>query len=561
MKSWQKRWFNIKGDYMYYYSTQDESKSPAGVIFLPGSCVIEHPFSAAESDKFLFEIGPESPDRTRMAPAHETYLLAAETDEERRDWIKAIKQVLYASIGGAIFGRSLEDTLNFEKVRDKQRKVPEIVQLCANYILEKGIDEEGIFRLPGRSVLIKKISDEFDRGVRPEIDVPEMDIHTAASLLKSYLRDLPSPLIPTDFYEQVMQVIMRELPPDPGKALGKLSELMCSIPVHNYNLLQYICQFLGKVAAHSDKNKMTSLNLATVFVQAFIRPDDDDPALLMATANMRTVATLVFIERCEQIFKVEYTSDGVAVVVDDLLRLGCGTEDIENVSSTGVARLPSMLLNPDLLGLEFNGSDPPAALRRPNADRLSRQVSMNQVRRLELGNNRRLGGVYSQNSKNGSESNSGDGEATSSENIEMPPENRLEPGDVKQEEDEETKHPVAPPRPVHQKQKLQTIPAVASSSFVSVGSDSAAVETLINLDLSNFSKPELRAHVDRLCQELVIRQKIIEDLSERAQLTEQKYERQVNAFMQKMANNQTDGDKCSDQLRLYIEKYGPLHDF
>lgn len=415
-------------------------------------------------------------------------------------------------------------------------------------------------RLPGRSVLIKKISDEFDRGERPEIDVPEMDIHTAASLLKSYLRDLPSPLIPTEFYERVMQVIMRELPPDPGKALGKLSELMRSIPVHNYNLLQYICQFLGKVAAHSDKNKMTSLNLATVFVQAFIRPDDDDPALLMATANSRTVATLVFIERCEQIFRVEYTSDGVAVVVDDLLGLGCGTEDIENVSSTGVARLPSVLLNPDLLGLEFDGSDPPAALRRPNADRLSRKVSMNQVRRLELGNNRRLGGVYSQNSRNRNESSSGDGEATSLENIEMPPENRLEPGDVKQAEDDETKHPVAPPRPVHQKQK-QTIPAVSSSSFLSVGSDSAAVETLINLDLSKFSKSELRAHVDRLCQELVIRQKIIEDLNERAQLTEQKYARQVNAFMQKMANNQTDGDKCSDQLRLYVEKYGPLHDF
>lgn len=410
--------------------------------------------------------------------------------------------------------------------------------------------------MPGRSVLIKKISDDFDRGERPEIDVPEMDIHTAASLLKSYLRDLPGPLIPTEFYERVMQVIMRELPPDPEKALGRLAELMRSVPVHNYNLLQYICQFLGKVAAHSDKNKMTSVNLATVFVQSFIRPEDDDPALLMATASSRTVATLVFIERCEQIFRVEYTSDGVAVAVDDLLRL----EDIEYVS-TGVARLPSMLLNPDLLGLEFNGGDPPAALRRPNASRLSRQVSMKQVRQLELGSNRRLGGVYGQNSKNGNESNSGDGEAASSENVEMLPENRLEPGDVKQVEDEEKKHPVAPPRTVHQKQKLQAKSAFPSSSAMSVGNDSAAVETLISLDLSNFSESELRAHIDRLCQELVIRQKIIEDLSEKAQLTEQKYERQVNAIVQKMADNQTDGDKCSNQLRLYVEKYGALHDF
>lgn len=58
VKSWQRRWFTIKGDCMYYYSVQDESKSPLGVIFLPGSRVIEHAFNVAEPDKFLFEIAP-----------------------------------------------------------------------------------------------------------------------------------------------------------------------------------------------------------------------------------------------------------------------------------------------------------------------------------------------------------------------------------------------------------------------------------------------------------------------------------------------------------------------
>lgn len=44
----------------------------------------------------------ESPERQRMAPTHETYPLAAESDEERKDWIKSIKQVLYASVGGGM---------------------------------------------------------------------------------------------------------------------------------------------------------------------------------------------------------------------------------------------------------------------------------------------------------------------------------------------------------------------------------------------------------------------------------------------------------------------------
>jgi len=38
-----------------------------------------------------------------MSPSHETYLLAAETDDERKDWIRAIKHVLYSVSGGGMF--------------------------------------------------------------------------------------------------------------------------------------------------------------------------------------------------------------------------------------------------------------------------------------------------------------------------------------------------------------------------------------------------------------------------------------------------------------------------
>lgn len=53
---------------------------------------------------------------------------------------------LFLSEYSAIFGRSLEETLHFEMVRDPRRKVPEIVQVCTDYILKKGLTEEGIFR-------------------------------------------------------------------------------------------------------------------------------------------------------------------------------------------------------------------------------------------------------------------------------------------------------------------------------------------------------------------------------------------------------------------------------
>ena len=56
VRSWQQRWFVVKGDHMCYFSSEDETKTPVGRIFLPGSDVLEHPHNSADPDKYLFQI-------------------------------------------------------------------------------------------------------------------------------------------------------------------------------------------------------------------------------------------------------------------------------------------------------------------------------------------------------------------------------------------------------------------------------------------------------------------------------------------------------------------------
>jgi len=58
-------------------------------------------------------------------------------------------------------------------------------------------------------VVIRQLQEMFDRGERPTLtddDPPNivLDTHTVASLLKSYLRELPEPLVPCNAYEQVI---------------------------------------------------------------------------------------------------------------------------------------------------------------------------------------------------------------------------------------------------------------------------------------------------------------------------------------------------------------------
>ena len=58
LRSWQRRWFNLKEDKtLYVFSSEDESKSPVGNLYLDGYRIIELPHSN-EQEKFLFDIVP-----------------------------------------------------------------------------------------------------------------------------------------------------------------------------------------------------------------------------------------------------------------------------------------------------------------------------------------------------------------------------------------------------------------------------------------------------------------------------------------------------------------------
>uniref|UniRef100_A0A8D0GEG6 PH domain-containing protein n=1 Tax=Sphenodon punctatus TaxID=8508 RepID=A0A8D0GEG6_SPHPU len=57
VKTWHTRWFVLKGDQLYYFKDEDETK-PLGTIFLPGNKVLEHPCNEDSPGKFLFEVIP-----------------------------------------------------------------------------------------------------------------------------------------------------------------------------------------------------------------------------------------------------------------------------------------------------------------------------------------------------------------------------------------------------------------------------------------------------------------------------------------------------------------------
>ncbi|KAL4617324.1 rho GTPase-activating protein 24 [Arapaima gigas] len=276
VKTWHTRWFVLKGDQLYYYKDEDETKA-LGTIVLHGNRVTEHPNNGEEAGKYLFEVVPGG-DRERMTANHETYLLMASSQNDMEDWVKTIRRVIWAPFGGGIFGQKLEETVRYER-RFGNKLAPMLVEQCVDFIRQWGLQEEGLFRLPGQANLVKELQDAFDCGEKPSFDC-NTDVHTVASLLKLYLRELPEPVIPFAKYDDFL-FCTKLLSRDEESGMKELRKQVKSLPLVNYNLLKYICRFLDEVQSYSGVNKMSVQNLATVFGPNILRPKIEDPVAIM----------------------------------------------------------------------------------------------------------------------------------------------------------------------------------------------------------------------------------------------------------------------------------------
>ncbi|XP_067262545.1 rho GTPase-activating protein 25 isoform X1 [Chanodichthys erythropterus] len=291
VKNWQLRFFVLRGNVLTYHKDDRES-AVQGTIPLFSCQVNELPSNA--DDKFLFEIIPSSStDRER-----ETYVLMATSQSEMEEWVRSIRKAIGSRSNG-VFGKSLPDIMVYEK-KFGPRLVPILVEKCAEFIREHGLNEEGIFRLPGQDNQVKQFREAFDAGERPSFP-SDTDVHTVGSLLKLYLRELPEPVVPWSQYQDFLDSTLML---DAATALGKekLEKQISLLPKVNYNLLSYVCRFLFEVQQNSKVNKMSVENLATVMGVNLFKPQVEDAISMMKGTPMIQKVMTVMIRHHELLF-------------------------------------------------------------------------------------------------------------------------------------------------------------------------------------------------------------------------------------------------------------------
>ncbi|XP_062867541.1 rho GTPase-activating protein 24 [Trichomycterus rosablanca] len=202
-----------------------------------------------------------------------SYFFLSNSCGQGDEWLKSLNKGVWIPFTG-VFGQRLEETVVYER-RYGDHMVPLVVEQCADFIREHGLLEVGLFRQPGQATLVKELQEAFDAGEKPSFD-SSTDVHTVASLLKLYLRELPEPLVPFSRYQQFL-LCGKKIPTGREQGLLELKNLLHELPVANFNLLKYICQFLSEVQSHSSTNKMSIQNLATVFGPNILRPKAEDP--------------------------------------------------------------------------------------------------------------------------------------------------------------------------------------------------------------------------------------------------------------------------------------------
>uniref|UniRef100_U3J0N7 Rho GTPase activating protein 8 n=1 Tax=Anas platyrhynchos platyrhynchos TaxID=8840 RepID=U3J0N7_ANAPP len=142
-------------------------------------------------------------------------------------------------------------SLQYIKDKNKGELIPPVMKETVSYLKRKG-DSMKLYSTQCKSV-------NFDYY---------HDIHIPAVILKTFLRELPQPLLTFECYDHILGITSVES----SLRVTRCKQIIHGLPEHNYVVLKYLICFLHMVSRESIYNRMTASSLACVFGLNLIWP-------------------------------------------------------------------------------------------------------------------------------------------------------------------------------------------------------------------------------------------------------------------------------------------------
>ncbi|XP_065052991.1 uncharacterized protein LOC135682158 isoform X2 [Rhopilema esculentum] len=202
---------------------------------------------------------------------------------------------------GYTFGLSLEKC----PPGKENEFVPVIIEHCCKVVESKGLDYLGIYRVPGNAAAVQLLQDELDNKEPEAINFEEEkwnDLNNIGSLLKSFLRKLPEPLIPKEMYSKFIDANREE---DSNERLRSLRHLIRTLPDYHNQTLRYLINHLRLIADHSDSNRMEPKNLAIVFGPTVVRTSDENMVSMVKDMSDQCRIIETLIHQADWIYSVD----------------------------------------------------------------------------------------------------------------------------------------------------------------------------------------------------------------------------------------------------------------
>uniref|UniRef100_A0A1I7ZUI9 SH3 domain-containing protein n=3 Tax=Steinernema glaseri TaxID=37863 RepID=A0A1I7ZUI9_9BILA len=160
----------------------------------------------------------------------------------------------------------------------------EFVNWCIRSIEEKGIREQGIYRNCGVTSKVQKMMQvALDKrktsaermAFGEEI---EWETKTISSAIKTFLRNLPEPLMTFELHHQFINAAKMD---DQKERVGHIHYYVHQLPESHRRMLEIIIRHLRRVADRHTENLMTVGNLGVCFGPTLLRPKEETMAAIM----------------------------------------------------------------------------------------------------------------------------------------------------------------------------------------------------------------------------------------------------------------------------------------
>ncbi|CAI2175269.1 6087_t:CDS:2 [Funneliformis geosporum] len=191
-----------------------------------------------------------------------------------------------------IFGESLVIAVKLTRIEKDINQIkndpfrywlPAIMVRCIEFLDKYGLEEVGLYRIPGSMLTVTRMRNIFNSGSDLNFSQNE-DPHAVAALLKMYLREIPDPILTDALLPEFNACVVKHMNPSPTITSGSppihntpyittipeelpkaLSSIVSCLPPHHFYLLWALFSHLSRVDKNCGINKMNTSNLGLIF--------------------------------------------------------------------------------------------------------------------------------------------------------------------------------------------------------------------------------------------------------------------------------------------------------